>query len=399
MRRHPRSPIGDNALRTPEDAATGSIAIDPRPLPIRKGEVSCALQVLQGYHRDPIFSGTSKTADLVAGELLMMGIRVEVVSSHFEGGWPNGARYERVPDEGRPIHYLGHLAAFRNTAIDVAGWSKVFGALNRAQLVIVHGLRGWTGTWCAVLAIFLKRKFWLVPHGMSGCNKGRSRSAKRIFDRFVMGPLMRRADAVLVASDMEAAEVAATYGVAVRSISMYPLPVSGPPRDLGLHADASRQFRQSLGLQGNDLLALFVGRISIIKNLGAAIRAVAAVADTRLHLALVGPVDDKGYHQELVSLAGELGVQDRVHMPGPRFGTDQEIAIEAADFCVVPSSYENLCHFALEAHRYGKPLILSRNTGAAEILSKAESVTIVEPTSEGLETAFRLMMAMREPAH
>ncbi len=216
----------------------------------------------------------------------MMGIRVEVVSSHFQGGWLKTAKYERVPDEGRPIHYLGHLAAFRNTAIDVAGWSQVFGALKSAQLVIVHGLRGWTGTWCALLAILLKRQFWLVPHGMSGCNKGRSRWAKRIFDQLLTGPLMRRADAVLVASDMEAAEVAATYGVEVRSISMYPLPVSGPRRDLNLHAEASRQFRQSLGLQGNDVLALFVGRISIIKNLGAAIRALAAVADTT---AALGP--------------------------------------------------------------------------------------------------------------
>ena len=100
-----------------------------------------------------------------------------------------------------------------------------------------------------------------------------------------------------------------------------------------------------------------------------------------MHIVLLGPQEDADYTKYLRHVALEHLLSDRVHFPGPLWDDEKDQAIASCDIAIVSSSYENLCHFAFEAHNAGKILILSSRAGAAEMLRGAKGVLVVEPNA------------------
>ena len=137
--------------------------------------------------------------------------------------------------------------------------------------------------------------------------------------------------------------------------------VPGVGLDVQKFRDATvdrKEKRREIGVPEDAVLLVSVGELNKNKNHAVVIRALGMLKSERVHYAIAG----RGQEQEnLLKLAQDLGVADKVHLLGYR----QDIAqlYKASDICVLPSIREGLGLAALEGMGVGLPLIVSDNRG------------------------------------
>lgn len=116
-------------------------------------------------------------------------------------------------------------------------------------------------------------------------------------------------------------------------------------------------------------VVLFLGRVTRQKGPEYFIRAAARVAERMRDVKfVVAGSGDQLPH--IVRLADELGLSDLVEFTGFLRGADVDRAYEAADVYAMPSVSEPFGLTALEAVRHGVPVVLSKESGAAEVLPR-----------------------------
>ena len=114
-------------------------------------------------------------------------------------------------------------------------------------------------------------------------------------------------------------------------------------------------------------VVLFLGRITMQKGPEFFLRTAAYVLARMDHVKfIVAGWGDMGPH--LVELAANMGLGRKVFFTGFLRGKQVESAFRHADVYIMPSVSEPFGLTALEAVRYGVPVIISRNSGAAEVL-------------------------------
>jgi glycosyltransferase involved in cell wall biosynthesis len=111
------------------------------------------------------------------------------------------------------------------------------------------------------------------------------------------------------------------------------------------------------------------------KALDIAIRALARVPSAELEVVGDGPM-----LETWKSLAGELGVKDRVCFIGRLSQPEYAARLRACIALVLPSLYESGGAVVLEAMATGKPVIATRWGGPADYLDKSCGI-LVEPES------------------
>jgi glycosyltransferase involved in cell wall biosynthesis len=156
--------------------------------------------------------------------------------------------------------------------------------------------------------------------------------------------------------------------------------------------DRRDELRRGIGAHDSDVVVLCVARLGPEKRLDVLVRAVAAADEPSLLLALAG---DGPERQELVQLAGELGV--RLALLGD---VDWERIVElyvAADVFALLSERETWAVVVNEAAACALPLVLSERVGAAhDLLRDGENGTLV-PAGDVLAPANALRDLARDP--
>jgi glycogen synthase len=116
-------------------------------------------------------------------------------------------------------------------------------------------------------------------------------------------------------------------------------------------------------------VVLFLGRITRQKGPEYFIRAAARVAERvkNVRFVVAGSGDQLPY---VIRLAEELGIRDHVEFSGFLHGAEVDRAYETADVYAMPSVSEPFGLTAPEAARHGVPVILSKDSGAAEVLRR-----------------------------
>jgi glycosyltransferase involved in cell wall biosynthesis len=145
--------------------------------------------------------------------------------------------------------------------------------------------------------------------------------------------------------------------------------------DLSGYADLPPKgsFKKKFGLEKNDKIVLYLGRIHEIKGIDILVKAFANIlhklGDVRL--VIVGP--DVGYLGEIVALTKALQIEDKVLVLGPLYGVAKLEAYVDADVYVLPSRYETFPMTVLEAYACGKPVIASKVGGLKDLVVNGET--------------------------
>lgn len=117
-------------------------------------------------------------------------------------------------------------------------------------------------------------------------------------------------------------------------------------------------------------LVLFLGRLTVQKGAGYFIEAAKRVSELRPDARFV--VAGEGYMlPELINKACHLGLADRMVFAGKVSSAEAHKLYRQAACFVMPSVSEPFGLVALEAITYGAPVVLSRQSGAAEVVSNA----------------------------
>ena len=108
--------------------------------------------------------------------------------------------------------------------------------------------------------------------------------------------------------------------------------------DLEACSTPARSLRNVIGLGSDDILAVYVGSVTINRGLELCVRALVHVPE--VHLAMVGP-RRKATVDEILFLAHDLGVRDRLYLVDPVKPNEVVSFIFDANLSVLP--IQNVC--------------------------------------------------------
>jgi glycosyltransferase involved in cell wall biosynthesis len=139
-----------------------------------------------------------------------------------------------------------------------------------------------------------------------------------------------------------------------------------------------QQVRRELGIGPNTRLILFVGRIGPDKGIAELLEAYRRLRSrySDLALALVGPAGNRRWLERQLR---RLGLEDTVHVLGPREPVQIPGYLNAADVFAFPSWMEGLPNSVVEACACETAVVASRVGGVPEILQDGVSGLLVEP--------------------
>jgi 1,2-diacylglycerol 3-alpha-glucosyltransferase len=125
-------------------------------------------------------------------------------------------------------------------------------------------------------------------------------------------------------------------------------------------------WRKKYGLDLQDVLLLFVGRVDAEKRLDVLLQALHHMNRNDIQLAIVG---EGAARKDLENLSRQLNLIDRVHFTGFIPGTDLPSIIRSADIFVMPSEAELLSIATLEAMACAKPILAARAGALPELVN------------------------------
>jgi len=135
-------------------------------------------------------------------------------------------------------------------------------------------------------------------------------------------------------------------------------------------AQVRDRVREELGIADDTMLAIFVGGTWEQKGLGFVVEAIGALQNWQL--VVIGDGDTGAYGH----LAERAGARGRVHFMGKVEGPAFYYA--AADAFVFPTRYEAFSLVTLEAAASGLPLLVTRVSGAEDIVRDGENGWFIE---------------------
>ena len=178
-----------------------------------------------------------------------------------------------------------------------------------------------------------------------------------------------QADLLIASTEDERADLVRLYGADPDRVAVVP-----PGVDLSMFQPVERDdARRKIGYGAGRLL-LFVGRLERLKGVEVAIRALALLRD-RAHddvrLLILGEDsrdEEESEKERLKSIAGTLGVRDRVDFLGSVAHHELPFFYSAADVCVMPSYSESFGLVGLEAQACGTPVVGSGVSGLRSVV-------------------------------
>ena len=184
------------------------------------------------------------------------------------------------------------------------------------------------------------------------------------------------AERLVANTDEESSQLVSLYGATqdqVRTVN--------PGVDLSLFRPGSQQqARARLGLPQDAVVIMFAGRVQPLKGPDVVLRAAAQLGVENLVVVFVGGPSgsEVGVPGRLDTLAGQLGMRDRVRFEPPCPQRELADWYRAATVVLVPSHSESFGLVALEAQACGTPVVAAAVGGLRTAVKDGVSGLLVE---------------------
>jgi glycosyltransferase involved in cell wall biosynthesis len=179
---------------------------------------------------------------------------------------------------------------------------------------------------------------------------------KRLYIRGLTRPNLNRSTGVFALTPLERNQLIAlgiTAPIHIVPNGIKPVTVAPSAQGLAL--------RRRHGLESQDRVLLFVGRITPKKRLEDIIQALSLLGAAAPHLFIAGSPDiDSAYGEKLFRIVRECGCAARVHWLGFLDESAKSAAYAAADVFVHASESEGMALAILEAMSAGLPVVATR---------------------------------------
>jgi D-inositol-3-phosphate glycosyltransferase len=211
--------------------------------------------------------------------------------------------------------------------------------------------------------------------------------------------VVAEADRLIANTDTEAQQLVEFYGADPDRIDVIP-----PGVDTQVFRPGSKELaRAALGLDPDELVMAFAGRIQPLKAPDVLLRAAAVLRarhrNRRFRVLIVGGASGTGRiaPHRLAELAAELGLGDVVDFLPPMPPTELSRVFQAADLVAVPSYNESFGLVALEAQASGTPVVAAAVGGLPVAVDDGVSGLLV-PGHEPVRWADALASVLLDPA-
>lgn len=265
------------------------------------------------------------------------------------------------------VHY-GHTYKFSgkygsNLMEEVARYAMVGGTIamtHKDEFDVIHA-HDWLTYMAGIAAKRLSGKPLVVHvHATSFDRSSDNNIDTRVYDIEKRG--MEAADRVITVSDLTRNIVITKYGI-------------DPSKVVTVHNAVDFSGRSNVNVERGvkDKVVTFLGRITFQKGPEYFIEAAAKVLkrcdNVRFVMAGIGDMMNRSIRQ-----VARLGISDRFHFTGFLRGKEVQEMFALSDVYVMPSVSEPFGISPLEAMRTGVPSVISKQSGAAEVLKYAFKV-------------------------
>jgi len=326
------------------------------------------LQVIPYFAPSYSFGGPVQGANLLCKELVRKGHEITVFTTDAY------TPLSRIKSKFN-IHYRGvDVYRFKNISMffvnnlnlyitpDIVGYIKKY--IKEFDIIHLHNYRTFQNIFVAYYAIKYDIPYILQANG-SLLMSGRP-YRKLLFDSLYGKNILRNAANVIALTKQEGRQY---KNMNVQDCKIKIIPslfdvnefTDLPPKGL---------FKLKYGINKNDKIILYLGRLHHIKGLDILINAFSSLINkndsTNIFLVIVGP--DYGFKKVIQKLIKELHLENNVILTGPLYGRDKREAYVDSDIFVMPSRYETYSRSLREAYACGKPVIASNIGGFTDLV-------------------------------
>jgi glycosyltransferase involved in cell wall biosynthesis len=349
-----------NALRPPSAATLPAMS---RPQAIDKSNTLPSILLVLATYMPESFGGAEQQSRKLALALGQLGLRVNVLAPRLLSSTPKWEREGPVSFWRLRLRQAPNLGG-RHMASAVAWTIKLFWWMfrHRREYDLIHIMHGRLHALPAIYAGVILGKPTLVKIGRGGSEHFDLDviSRKRFLGPWYARALVRHADAY-VANSREIIEDLRRWGVPSARIHQI-------PNGVEIGADYTH-------LPSSVVRFVYLGRLDPEKAIDLMIRGFARLSDrSRVRLSLVGDGDCR---EELERLVDELQLGECIRFRG----AVQEVSTEymQSDVFVSTSLSEGMSNALLEAMSFGVMPLVSRVSGASEIVEDYRSGVLFAP--------------------
>ena len=186
---------------------------------------------------------------------------------------------------------------------------------------------------------------------------------------------LKQADKVIALTQAEAAQYE-IMGVAREKIEVIP---NGIDLSEFYNLPKSMEFKKKFGINDEQKVILYLGRMDKIKGVDILIEAFARIRKEvgNVKLVIVGP--DSEYSLFCRKLVRKFAIDENVLFTGPLYNNDKLEAYVDADVCVLPSRYETFSNVLLEAYACSKPVIASKVEAMQDLVVDGKTGILFPP--------------------
>jgi glycosyltransferase involved in cell wall biosynthesis len=237
----------------------------------------------------------------------------------------------------------------------------LYKCIRQADIVSLHGVYNFQNLIAAFFSLITKTPYTLMPHGtLTKYQRSKHLKRKFLVDPIFFGFLLKAADSIFVATEIEKEEIIASLKFKTEVVG------------LGINIPENSGNKIEENLSKNTFIFLFMGRIAPKKRLDLAIEAFKNLPheiQNESKFVICGS-GDEDYVSAIKAKAQELSITNRVEFRGWVAADEKSEALNNSDCFLLTSEDENFAIAAAEALAYGIPCIVSNKVALSSVVEK-----------------------------